>query len=536
MGELLHGFGPRLLVCLVLLAGLAHGAAADTWPYAETYTYASDWGISGSIADANSRDGSFALYTVAGLAGSGFATAMMAFQVTVDHPMRLQVTYTIDYIGGCDTAHFGFSGLYANWRVDGQNAGEEALVSPFAWGSLLDKTAELIELMAKAGMKTGAFPTLRAGVEEFLNWMGVGTKVVDAFASAVETLSPKRETVSFSFEATGYHWVEVGVEAKTGAVGGNLLSTTGGPATAAAMALGVVSEVRIEPELVWVEVQGPPSVGENATADYSCIAGYSDGTHADVTEQASWSIDTSAASAGVDAGRLGVGRLDSDVVCTVAAEYTWKPTDQTSYTQSATRSVALEKAPSVSPAAPAVVGYYYDPLNPDNVLDIDADGTFYMVSTAYLGLNVGEEGTWRTAGETVTLSFSDGAMRGQVGDGVILFEPVPLVSMTTSVWIRRGKPGPSVTEVAGVYTPVEQGNGKLVLNGDHDQKTYELRQEDFLGQSRLETGRWNMNGFLVELRPDDTDLLEYSGIYAADFIYLPYGLFGLEMLVWSKSR
>ncbi|MCK4392484.1 PKD domain-containing protein, partial [Candidatus Bipolaricaulota bacterium] len=88
-----------------------------------------------------------------------------------------------------------------------------------------------------------------------------------------------------------------------------------------------------------VSIDGPSQVDENSTGDYTCTAHFSDGSDTDVTNQASWSENTSYTT--ISSGRLNVGSLSSDKTCTVTASYTYK-----GVTKSASKSVTLKNVPA----------------------------------------------------------------------------------------------------------------------------------------------------------------------------------------------
>ena len=76
----------------------------------------------------------------------------------------------------------------------------------------------------------------------------------------------------------------------------------------------------ITPNLDYIEIEGPPNVSENSTADYNCRAYYTDGTSR-LVEPDIWDVDCS--SAGISAtGLLTTYDVDSDRACQITASYT----------------------------------------------------------------------------------------------------------------------------------------------------------------------------------------------------------------------
>jgi len=93
------------------------------------------------------------------------------------------------------------------------------------------------------------------------------------------------------------------------------VTTPGGTATA------VNAFTYVTPKtLVGIQVvSGPAQVNENSSAQYNCTATYSDGSTADVTNAATWSINTQYAS--IAAGLLTTGEVPSDQACQITVSY-----------------------------------------------------------------------------------------------------------------------------------------------------------------------------------------------------------------------
>lgn len=159
------------------------------------------------------------------------------------------------------------------------------------------------------------------------------------------------------------------------------------------------------------------------------------------------------------------------------------------------------------------VGEYIDPLIPDNILEINSDGSFYI---EVFGLNVGETGDWTERGEQVSLRFSDGTtLRGEYDSTSVVFAPMP---MLTIAWIRTSAPYPEVSDVVGQFAKENQDNEVIWLNPD---LTYTKHERDILGQMAEETGGWELDGHVVRLFPDNTFFeLELEGVYVGGSLFL----------------
>jgi hypothetical protein len=78
--------------------------------------------------------------------------------------------------------------------------------------------------------------------------------------------------------------------------------------------------IEYEPPISYIQISGPTQVNENSTAQYSCIAYYSNGSSSTVTSSASWSENSSYASIS-DSGVLTTNLVSSDKSCTITASY-----------------------------------------------------------------------------------------------------------------------------------------------------------------------------------------------------------------------
>jgi len=84
--------------------------------------------------------------------------------------------------------------------------------------------------------------------------------------------------------------------------------------------VGAVGGPTPGPTLLSVAVSGPYQVNENSTANYSCVANFSDGRTVDVSSAASWSLSSPYAT--IDgSGRLTTSEVNSDQVCRITATY-----------------------------------------------------------------------------------------------------------------------------------------------------------------------------------------------------------------------
>jgi len=172
-------------------------------------------------------------------------------------------------------------------------------------------------------------------------------------------------------------------------------------------------------------------------------------------------------------------------------------------------------------ASPA--GEYVDPLMSENVLEIGSDGSCYI---EILGLNVGETGTWKVSGTGISLLFPDGTtIRGTLAPSAIVFASVPLMS---PVWIRRDRQPPSAADVVGDYARPESRDEQIVVRADG---TYQKRERGLFAEESLETGEWELNGYVVRFRADNLFSTETVAVYLDGRLYVSYFL---EFRVWAQ--
>jgi|GEM_PF-2842448 len=176
-------------------------------------------------------------------------------------------------------------------------------------------------------------------------------------------------------------------------------------------------------------------------------------------------------------------------------------------------------------AASSPVGVYLDPLVPDNILEIESDGTFYI---ELLGLNIGQTGRWTTRDQHVSLRFQDGTvLRGSLEAEAIVFDPVPMLSM---VWIKTTKRRPVPADVAGTY--IKQGEPEAQLNIEW-RGTYTKQEEDLFGQIAAEEGDWEVDGHVVRFMPHgDLYGIDTEAAYLDGQLFVPSFL---DMVVWTRS-
>jgi len=107
------------------------------------------------------------------------------------------------------------------------------------------------------------------------------------------------------------------------------------------------------------------------------------------------------------------------------------------------------------------IGEYINPLNPDDCLEISADGTCYM---EVLGLNVGTTGRWKVENGRISLLFPDGStFRGTVKTDAILLEGFGMLPV---VWVKPTKSPPRVLDIARKYVKESHPDEYLILNAD----------------------------------------------------------------------
>lgn len=189
---------------------------------------------------------------------------------------------------------------------------------------------------------------------------------------------------------------------------------------------------------------------------------------------------------------------------------------------------------NASSTASNIVGEYY-PINGDGNLKIKAGGAYDW--DVFAGLR--ETGRWSLDGTTLALGQHN-AIVGQIDAGVIWF---PIELFLCPVWVRRGTPGPSMQEAAGIYSLVRGPSMKVVMPGGRVQMqggtmqlrsdgTYSIQRDDVgsPGGETREDGRWSLSGFVLKRqysRPygGPVDLFD---IYARGFVNI-----SLEM--WKKN-
>lgn len=80
-----------------------------------------------------------------------------------------------------------------------------------------------------------------------------------------------------------------------------------------------VTVLNVTPTLVYLTIDGPSELNEETTALYSCTATYSDSSKVDVTELATWEINS--LNAEIDFGVFSAEAVDEDETITISASY-----------------------------------------------------------------------------------------------------------------------------------------------------------------------------------------------------------------------
>lgn len=90
-----------------------------------------------------------------------------------------------------------------------------------------------------------------------------------------------------------------------------------------------------------------------------------------------------------------------------------------------------------------IVGTYYNQANPEEYLELNVDGTFYLKE-----MGIGFTGEWTVEGDVITLSFPAGfAARGHITGNTITDEE-------GKIWVKRGASGATSktrTDIVGMF-------------------------------------------------------------------------------------
>jgi len=139
----------------------------------------------------------------------------------------------------------------------------------------------------------------------------------------------------------------------------------------------------------------------------------------------------------------------------------------------------------------ATIGEYINPLNSDDCLEINKDGTCYIET---LGLNQGTTGQWKLENERISLLFPYGeTYRGMVKTDAILLDES---GMTSVVWIKPTKSPPRLRDVAGRYVKEGHPDEYLVLDRHG---TYTQAERGMLNELYTISGEWDLDGHVVTL-------------------------------------
>jgi hypothetical protein len=135
------------------------------------------------------------------------------------------------------------------------------------------------------------------------------------------------------------------------------------------------------------------------------------------------------------------------------------------------------------------IGKYSNPLNPDDCLEINSDGTCYM---AILGFNAGTIGRWKLENGRISLLFPAGTtFRGKVITDAIILEGFGALPV---VWIKSTKSLPQRLDLVGKYVKEDHSDEYLMLNVDG---TYTKTERGMGGQLWNSSGEWELDGQAV---------------------------------------
>jgi len=170
----------------------------------------------------------------------------------------------------------------------------------------------------------------------------------------------------------------------------------------------------------------------------------------------------------------------------------------------------------------SIIGEYINPLNPDDCLGINADGTCYI---EILGLNVGTTGRWKLENERISLLFPDGTtFRGMVKTDAILLEGFGMLPI---VWIKPTKSPTKILDVTGKYVKEDHPNEYLVLNVDG---TYTKTERGIGDQLLTTSGEWELDDHAVTLFYLGDRTAGISAAVLENRLYFT-GLFGTDIWI-----
>jgi outer membrane protein assembly factor BamB len=163
------------------------------------------------------------------------------------------------------------------------------------------------------------------------------------------------------------------------------------------------------------------------------------------------------------------------------------------------------------------IGEYINPLDPDDCLEIHADGTCYMK------ILEGDTGRWKLENGRISLLFSYGTtLRGTVKDDAILLDWDELLSSTPRVWVKPTKIPPTVVDVSGRYLKAGHPDEYLVLD---ENGTYAKTERGISGQLHTSFGRWELDRHKVLLHREKIDNYEWpeelTAVVLENHIYFP---------------
>ena len=149
-----------------------------------------------------------------------------------------------------------------------------------------------------------------------------------------------------------------------------------------------------------------------------------------------------------------------------------------------------------------VVGEYINPMDLDDCLEINKDGTCYMEM-----YRSGETGRWKLENERIHLLFSYGeTYRCIVKTDAILLDWNELL-VAPRVWIKPTKSPPTVVDVAGRYVKENHSDEYLMLNA---YATFTQIERANVGGLITKSGKWELDGHTVLLH------IEYWGTAPSD--------------------
>lgn len=170
------------------------------------------------------------------------------------------------------------------------------------------------------------------------------------------------------------------------------------------------------------------------------------------------------------------------------------------------------------------MGEYINPDNPDDCLEINADGACYM---EILGLNIGTTGSWKVDNGRISLLFPDGTtIRGELKDEAIVCDEI---GMLPPVWVKPTRTPPTYNDVVGAYIKRNHPDEYLILKPDG---TYTATERGFGDQLWTSSGEWEIDGHTLTLFYLGDRTSGLTGAILENHLYFG-GLFGVA--VWTKS-